>query len=151
MTNKNQMTGRHPHVRRQSNSNTDQQPKTSNRYDALPEELIEDGITFHHPGPTDEETPTNQRPTRSTDTMERTRTEIIGFHPKTNLRMLFDSHSKTEDKKCFPTKHKVLSSSLQLDKKYRMLYAHLRLYMYGSNALLNTGAFQRAMCESELQ
>ena len=107
--NKCQTTGRNADSRQQSSNNCDRRPETRNRYDALTDELIEGGITFHQPGTTDEETPINQRPTRTTDTTTTATTDFIGFHPKTNFSITFDLNSKAKDKTRLPTKFKLLS------------------------------------------
>ena len=47
--NKCQTTGRNADSRQQSSNNCDRKPETRNRYEALTDELIEGGITFHQP------------------------------------------------------------------------------------------------------
>ena len=93
------MNGRHEDSRRQSSNKTDQKPMTSNQNDELAADgLVDDGI-FHQPVTTDDNTPTNQRPTQTTDATNTTQADIIGFYPKTSLRIPFKSNSKMEHKK----------------------------------------------------
>ena len=147
MTNKRQTSGRHPDYRRQRSNNCDQKPTTSNRYDALADELVNDGITIHQPSTTDERTPTNQRPTWTTATTITTGTHFIGFHPKSCSRISFDSESKTKDKRRCTPKFRVLSPTLQLDRKHKMLNEPLRFTTYETSAFLDTGAVQSATSE----
>ena len=89
----------HPDSRRQMKSITKQKPMTSNQYDALADELVDHGITFHQSGTAVQEKPTNQRSTGTTDATNTTRTDFIDFHPRTSSSVTFDSQSKTKDKK----------------------------------------------------
>ena len=68
--------------------------------------------------------PTSQRSTGTADATNTTRRDFINFHPKTSSSISFDSQNKTKDKKRCSPKYKVLSPTIQLDKKHKMLYAH---------------------------
>ena len=78
-------------------------------------------------------------------------TDFNGFHPKTNPGILFESNSKTGDKKRLPTKYEVLRLTLKLVEKHKMLYVPLRFNRYKTDALLDIGAVQNSISESELQ
>ena len=54
-------------------------------------------------------------------------------------------------KKQLSMNFKVYSPTLQLDKKHKMLHAPYRCKTYKINALLDIGALQRALSESELR
>ena len=83
---------------------------------ALADELIEYDITFHMSGTTDGGTTTNQHLTRTRDETNSNTTNSLGFHPKINLIVTFDSNSKMKDNKQLLMDFKVLSPTLQLDK-----------------------------------
>ena len=146
-----QKTGRHPDFKRQTSNNSDQKPTTNNPYDALADELVDDGVTFYQAGTTYERTPTNQRTTSTTDATNTTSTDFIGFHPKNISSISFDFQSKTKDKQRCPKENKALSPKKQLDKKHRLLYALLRFKMYETNQLLDTEAVQSEMSEAKVR
>ena len=83
-------------------NNEDQKPRTNNRYDSLADKMIEDDITFHQYGTTDDETTTNQRITWTKDWTNTKTTNSICSHPKTNFRTVFDLNHKIKDKNDFP-------------------------------------------------
>ena len=61
------------------------------------------------------------------------------------------SHSKSKKKHANKTEIHVLSPTLHINKKEKMLYVHLQFNTYGNHALLDTGAFQSALSEAELR
>ena len=112
---------------------------------ALADELIECDITFHMSGTTDGGTTTNQHLTRTRDETNPNTTNSLGFHPKINPIVTFDSNSKVKDNKQLIMDFKVLNPTLQLDKKQKMLYTPLRFKTYEVKAL------QNGKSESELR
>ena len=101
----------------------------------------------------------------ATKTTNRTRSQeehpTDASQPQANvpMQMTADNHTTYT---AYTTKHKktptwrkdvviqLLSATLQLNKKDRMLYVPLQFRQYKKRGLLDTGAIQRAMTEYEL-
>ena len=126
MTNKRQPTGRDPDSRRLTNSKSNQYPTKSNRYDALVDELVDDGSTFHQPGTSSLTKGSQSISGRQGLQSRRTRwgeTSSVFIWKPVVVGITFVLQSKNEAKnRCWP-QFKLLSRTLQLHKKHKMLYA----------------------------
>ena len=148
MTNKRQRTGPHPDSRRQQSKNSDQKPTTSNRYDALADELVDDDIILHQPGTADEKTKRPQpitnrqglltRREQITSVCIRKPVVVCLLIPNVRLRTKNDVHQNT----------KYLARHYNLKRSIRCCTPP-GFNMYKTNALLDTGAVHSAMTEAE--
>ena len=109
----------------------------------MADELIEGDNTFDQAGTTDDETSINQRPTHTTDATTTKTRNLINFHLKKNVSITFDSNYKIADKKQLPRKLKILSQTLQFDKKHKTLSAPVAFYL---QKLRNSGHRRTQKC-----